>query len=43
MAVHDAVVARRREMLETSVRAVSVSGDIGPSLRAIATALEALV
>ena len=43
MAVHYAVVARRREMLETSVRAVSVSGDIGPSLRAIATALEALV
>jgi DNA-binding MarR family transcriptional regulator len=43
MAVHDAVVARRREMLETSLRALQVSGDIGPSLRAIATALEALV
>ena len=43
MAVHDAVVARRRQMLETSLRAVPMPGDIGPSLRAIATALEALV
>lgn len=43
MAVHDAVVARRREMLETSLRALPMPGDIGPSLRAIATALETLV
>jgi DNA-binding MarR family transcriptional regulator len=43
MAVHEAVVARRREMLEASLRALPMPGDIGPSLRAIATALEALV
>jgi len=43
MAVHDAVVARRREMLETSLRALPIPGDLGSSLRAIATALEALV
>ncbi len=43
MAVHDAVVARRREMLETALRAVPMPGDIGPSLRAIATALDELV
>jgi DNA-binding MarR family transcriptional regulator len=41
MAVHEAVVARRREMLEASLRALPMPGDIGPSLRAIATALEA--
>jgi hypothetical protein len=30
-------------MLEASLRALPMPGDIGPSLRAIATALEALV
>ncbi len=43
VAVHDAVVARRRELLGASLRTVRMPGDIGPSLRAIAAALEALV
>ncbi len=43
LALHDSVVARRRELLETSLRALPLAANIGPGLSAIATALEALV
>jgi DNA-binding MarR family transcriptional regulator len=43
LAIHDAVFARRRELLETSLRALPLPADMGPGLHAIATALEALV